>query len=259
MTEAKQKLVTRKIIEIDEDLCTGCGNCVVACAEGALQVIDGKAKVINEIFCDGLGACIGECPEGALKIIERNALEFDEEAVESHLESLKDNETIINQSNLSEVEFNIPCGCPSAKSMVFDDTKEDSSINGKIDSTLRHWPVQMHLISPIAPYYQGADVLISADCVAYSYGDFHRDFLKNRSIAIACPKLDHGKENYIQKIRSLIDDAKINTLTVVTMEVPCCSGLLAITEEAAKRARRKIPIKHIIVSVKGGILKDEWL
>ena len=259
MTEANQKLVTRKIIEIDDDLCTGCGNCVIACAEGALKVIEGKAKVINEIFCDGLGACIGECPEGALKITERNALEFDEEAVESHLESLKDNEKINNQSNLSDVEFNVPCRCPSVKSMVFNDNKEDSNITSKIYSTLRHWPVQMHLISPIAPYYQGADVLISADCVGYSYGDFHRDFLKNKSLAIACPKLDHGKENYIQKIRSLIDDAKINTLTVATMEVPCCSGLLALTQEAAKIARRKVPIKNIVVSVKGEILKEEWL
>jgi NAD-dependent dihydropyrimidine dehydrogenase PreA subunit len=259
MTEARPKIITRKIIEIDEDLCTGCGSCVVACAEGALQVIDGKAKVVNEIFCDGLGACIGECPEGALKIIEREALEFDEEAVENHLETLKGKETIEHQSNIPDIEFNVPCGCPSVKSMVFSDNKEDPNVIDKINSTLQHWPIQMHLISPIAPYYQGADVLISADCVAYSYGDFHRDFLKNKSIAIACPKLDQGKENYIQKIKALIDDAKINTLTVATMEVPCCSGLLALTQEAAKRASRKVPIKYIVVSVKGDILKEEWL
>jgi NAD-dependent dihydropyrimidine dehydrogenase PreA subunit len=260
MTEAEQKLITRKIIEIDEDLCTGCGNCVVACAEGALKLINGKAKVINEVFCDGLGACIGECPVGALKIIKREALEFDEEAVEDHLDSLKNNEKTSDiQLNFSELEFNVPCGCPSAKSIVYNDEKEELMIMGKINSTLRHWPVQMHLISPMASCYQAADVLISADCVAYSYGNFHRDFIKNKSIAIACPKLDQGKEIYIQKIKSLIDDAKINTLTVATMEVPCCSGLLALTQEAAKKVSRKVPIKHIIVSIKGDILKEEWL
>jgi NAD-dependent dihydropyrimidine dehydrogenase PreA subunit len=259
MTEARPKIVTRKIIEIDEDLCTGCGSCVVACAEGALQVIDGKAKVVNEIFCDGLGACIGECPEGALKIIERKALKFDEEAVENHLESLKSKETIDDQLNLPDIELNLPCSCPSIKSKVFSNISENSEKSSKMNSTLQHWPIQMHLISPIATYYQGADVLISADCVAYSYGDFHRDFLKNKSIAIACPKLDQSKENYIQKIKSLIEDAKINTLTVAIMEVPCCTGLLAITQKAAKRTSRKVPIKHIIVSVRGDILKEEWL
>ncbi len=261
MTEAKlQKKLKRKIIKIDEDLCTGCGNCVVACAEGALKVIDGKARVVNEIFCDGLGACIGECPEGALEIIEREALEFDEEAVEKHLESLKQNEKITEspETHLLD-EDKLPCGCPSVQTMVFDNGKGDIDVHGKISSALRHWPVQMHLISPIAPYYRGADVLLSADCVAYSYGDFHRDFLKHKSIAVACPKLDHGRDIYIEKIRSLIDDAKINTLTVATMEVPCCSGLLVITQEASKRASRKVPIKYIVVSLQGDILKEEWI
>jgi len=261
MTEVKlQEKVKRKIIKIDEDLCTGCGNCVVSCAEGALEVIDGKAKVVNDIFCDGLGACIGECPEGALEIIEREALKFDEEAVEKYLESLKYNEkTIRTHEQHILTEDTLPCGCPSAKTMVFDDLQEKTDVSDKITSSLRQWPVQMHLMSPIAPYYQGADVLLSADCVAYSYGDFHRDFLKHKSIAIACPKLDQGRDIYIEKIRSLIDDAKINTLTVATMEVPCCSGLLALTQEATKRASRKVPIKSIVVSLKGDILKEEWI
>ncbi len=261
MTEAKlQNKVKRKIIKIDEDLCTGCGHCVVACAEGALKITDGKARVVNDVFCDGLGACIGECPEGALEIIEREALEFDEEAVENHLESLKQNEIIIetHEEHLL-TEDRLPCGCPSAQTMVFDDVKGEIDTLGKISSALRQWPVQMHLISPIAPYYQGADVLLSADCVAYSYGDFHRDLLKHKSIAIACPKLDHGRDIYIEKIKSLIDDAKINTLTVATMEVPCCSGLLALTQEATKRASRKVPIKYIVISLQGDILKEEWI
>jgi len=260
MIETKQKILNRKIIKIDEDLCSGCGNCVIACAEGALEVIDGKARVVNEIFCDGLGACIGECPEGALQIIEREALEFDEEAVEKHLESLKHIEKEMNALKESTTnEGPLPCGCPSSKTMVFSDIKEETEVAGKITSTLRQWPVQMHLISPKAPYYHGADVILSADCVAYSYGDFHRDFLKNKSIAIACPKLDQGRDIYIEKIKALIDDAKINTLTVAMMEVPCCSGLLALAQEAVKRANRKVPIKFIIIGIQGDILKEEWI
>ncbi|MFX1417806.1 MAG: ATP-binding protein [Promethearchaeota archaeon] len=261
MTEAKQhKIVKRKIIKIDEDLCTGCGNCVVDCAEGALKVIDGKARVINEVFCDGLGACISGCPEGALEIIEREALEFDEEAVEKHLESMKHDELVEpEQIKLIVAEHTHQCGCPSAQTMVFDEPEIQTEVAGKIHSALRQWPVQMHLINPRAPYYQGADVLISADCVGFSYGDFHRDFLKNKSIAIACPKLDQGKEVYIDKIKSLIDDAKINTLAVAIMEVPCCGGLLALAQEGVKRANRKVPIKYVVVGIQGDILKEEWI
>jgi len=261
MTEAKQlEKVNRKIIRIDEDLCTGCGDCVVACAEAALEVIDGKARVVNDIFCDGLGACIGECPEGALEIIEREALEFDEEEVEKRLESLNHKESIeTEQVRQIVADHAQQCGCPSAQTMVFDEPEVQTELVGKIPSALRQWPVQMHLINPGAPYYQGADVLLSADCVGFSYGDFHRDFLKQKSIAIACPKLDQGKEIYIEKIKSLIDDAKINTLTVAIMDVPCCSGLLGLAQEGAKRANRKVPIKYIVVGIQGNILKEEWL
>ena len=261
MTETKQhKLIIRKIIKIDEDLCTGCGNCVVDCAEGALKVIDGKAKVVNEVFCDGLGACISGCPTGALEIIEREALEFNEEEVEKHLEKLKQND----QLNTEEVERifseqSHQCGCPSAQTMTFSAPIAQDELSGKIQSTLRQWPVQMHLINPQAPYYQGADVLIAADCVAYSYGDFHRDFMKEKSIAIACPKLDQGRESYIEKIRSLIEDAKINTLTVVMMEVPCCGGLLALTQQAVNRANRKVPLKNVVIGIKGEILSEDWM
>jgi len=261
MTEAKQlNRVNRKIIRIDEDLCTGCGDCVVACAEAALEVIDGKARVVNDIFCDGLGACIGECPEGALEIIEREALEFDEEEVEKRLESLNHKESIeTEQVRQIVADHAQQCGCPSAQTMVFDEPEVQTELVGKIPSALRQWPVQMHLINPGAPYYQGADVLLSADCVGFSYGDFHRDFLKQKSIAIACPKLDQGKEIYIEKIKSLIDDAKINTLTVAIMDVPCCSGLLGLAQEGAKLANRKVPIKYIVVGIQGNILKEEWL
>jgi len=261
MTETKQKkLVTRKIIKIDEDLCTGCGNCVVDCAEGALKVIDGKAKVVNDVFCDGLGACISGCPTGALEIIEREALEFDEEEVERHLEELKQNDEV-KTKDVERIftEQSHQCGCPSAQTMTFSAPIVQEEVSGKVQSTLRQWPVQMHLINPRAPYYQGADVLISADCVAYSYGDFHRDFMKEKSIAIACPKLDQGRDSYVEKIRSLIDGAKINTLTVVMMEVPCCGGLLALTQKAASQANRKVPIKKVVIGIKGAILSEEWI
>jgi len=285
MTEIEhQNKVIRKIIKIDEELCTGCGNCIVDCAEAALEIIDGKAKVVNDLFCDGLGACIQGCPTGALEIIEREAAEFNEEAVEKRLESLKSKEEIeleqvkqivaehSHQCGCQTMDFDEPtlqkevkqaethqCGCPSSQTMVFDEPEAQTETAGKISSTLRQWPVQMHLINPNAPYYQSADVLISADCVAYSYADFHRDFLSSKSIAIACPKLDQGKEVYIEKIKSLIDGAKINTLTVAIMEVPCCSGLLGIVQEGAKRASRKVPIKYVVIGVKGEILKEEWL
>jgi len=274
----QQKIVTRKIIKIDEDLCTGCGQCVIGCAEGALAIIDGKAKVVNEIFCDGLGACIGECPEGALEIIEREALEFDEEAVEIHLESLSQKEEVkINQENQSVAKHSHECGCAStqedsemkvenhvcscasAETMRFNELEEQTVITGNIPSALRQWPVQMHLINPAASYFHGADVILTADCVAYALGEYHDKYLKGHSIAIACPKLDQGREIYIEKIRSWFDEAKINTLTIMRMQIPCCGGLLGLVQEAAKRASRKVPIKYIIVSVEGTIFKEEWL
>jgi NAD-dependent dihydropyrimidine dehydrogenase PreA subunit len=178
MTETKHhKLVKRKIIKINEDLCTGCGNCVVSCAEGALQIIDGKAKVVNEVFCDGLGACIGGCPEGALEIIERNALEFDEEAVEKYLETMKYNE----QSELEEItkidnKSLQQCSCPSAQTIVFDQLEDIRDIAEDIPTSLHQWPVQMHLINPLAPYFKGADVLLTADCVAYALGVYHKNY-----------------------------------------------------------------------------------
>ncbi len=253
--------------------------------QGALAIIDGKAKVVNEVFCDGLGACIGECPEGALEIIEREALEFDEEAVEIHLESLSEKEEEkLNQVKEIVAEHSHQCGCAStqedsgitlenhvveetshvcscasAETMVFNELEEQTVITGKVPSALRQWPVQMHLINPAAPYFQGADVLLTADCVAYALGEFHNKYLKGRSIAIACPKLDQGREIYIEKIRAWFDEAKINTLTVMRMQIPCCGGLLGLVQEAAKRANRKVPIKYIIVSVEGEIFKEEWL
>ncbi|MHA1509524.1 MAG: ATP-binding protein [Promethearchaeota archaeon] len=277
MTETKQNnLIRRKIIKIDRDLCNGCGNCIVDCAEAALEIIDGKAEVVNDLFCDGLGACIQGCPTGALEIIEREAAEFNEEAVEKRLESLKSKEEVeleqikqivaehSHQCGCASEGFEITlenheCNCASGETMASDESEEQTVVTGESLSTLRQWPVQMHLINPESPYFQGADVILTADCVAYALGEFHKKYLKDHSIAIACPKLDQGREIYIEKIRAWFDEAKINTLTVMRMQIPCCGGLLGIAQEAAKRAKRKVPIKYIIVSVEGTIFKEEWV
>ena len=151
------------------------------------------------------------------------------------------------------------CGCPGAKMQDFRETETTVEETGKRSSQLRQWPIQLHLVSPMAPYFQKADVVLSADCVAYAMGDFHKDYLKGKGIAIACPKLDDGQEEYIEKLQMLIDEANINTLTVMTMQVPCCSGLVSMAQEALQNASRKIPVKSIVVSLQGGILSEEWV
>jgi Pyruvate/2-oxoacid:ferredoxin oxidoreductase delta subunit len=284
-------MAKRKIIEIVEKKCNGCGACIPNCPEGAIQIIDGKARLISDIFCDGLGACIGNCPQGAIEIIEREAELYDEKktmrkniikagekTIIAHLKHLKDHgetkyfkqavevlkeegiEIDLDKEICDKKENKLPCGCPGSKVMDFSkehDSGPDES--GTHASQLRHWPVQLHLVSPDAPYFRGKDVLLSADCVGYSLGDFHKDYLKGRSLSIACPKLDSNTDVYLDKLVSMIDDAKIKTLTVITMEVPCCSGLLGLAKKATENAKRNISIRSIVVSVKGEILKEEWV
>jgi len=237
-------MVKRKIIRIDEDKCDGCGLCVPACAEGALQIVNGKVRLVSDKYCDGLGACLGECPRGAISFEEREAEAFDEEEVKEKMKA---------HDHLN--------GCPGARVMDFSeqDQDEDQEQVGERPSQLRQWPIQLHLAPPTAPYFQGKDVVLAADCVAYAIGDFHKDHLKGRGLAIACPKLDEGQDVYIDKITAMIDTGKINTLTVMIMEVPCCGGLLGLAKQAADQAKRKIPIKKIVVSLKGEILQEEWL
>lgn len=241
----------RKIIKIDEDKCDGCGLCAKACAEGAIKIIDGKARLVSETYCDGLGACIGECPAGALTIEEREAGRFDEEAVKAHIREEKTGKARGLHGHQ---------GCPGSRMMNFERAEnENSAANGYSPSRLSQWPIQLHLVSPEAPYYKNADVILSADCVAYALAVFHENHLKGKSLAIACPKLDDGKDVYAEKIVSLIDDARINTLTVMIMEVPCCSGLLALAHMALKKSKRKVPLKCVTVSLRGEILSDKWL
>jgi ferredoxin len=278
----------REIIRIDEDKCTGCGACVPGCPEGALQIIDGKARLISDLFCDGLGACIGECPEGAITIEKREAEPYDEKKVmeniirqgpntiKAHLAHLKEhNEMKLLKKAIAVLKDKkipipeetattphthspVPCGCPSSQTMQFGN-QESSEQTGDISSQLRQWPVQLHLVSPLAPYYQGADVVLAADCTAYALGDFHQRFMKGKAMAIACPKLDEGQEIYAAKLKALIDTAKINTLTIVIMEVPCCGGLVQLAKQAAKDSKRNVPIKKVVVGIKGQILQEEWI
>ncbi len=279
----------RSIIKIKEEKCNGCGLCIPNCPEGALQVIDGKARLISDLFCDGLGACLGYCPEGAIEIIEREAEPYDEyqvmenivkqgdNVIKAHLLHLKEHgeKELFNQAldYLREHDYKIPqdiesespclhtyeqSGCPGSKAMDFREQIDEIESTVKIKSQLRQWPVQLHLVSPRAPYFENADLLLAADCVAYALGNFHSDYLKGKSLTIACPKLDEGQDVYLEKLKDLIETAKINTLTVMIMQVPCCMGLLQLAKLAITQSKRKIPLKFIVVGIQGEILKEEW-
>jgi ferredoxin len=265
------------------------------CPEGAIQMIDGKARLVSDLFCDGLGACLGHCPVKAISVEEREAEPYDERRVmanivkqgdntiRAHLEHLKGHgqTDFCKQAVQFLKEQGLPnplekaeaahakhdhaahSGCPGARSMAFapaaSTTAPVASDSSQRPSQLTHWPIQLHLMSPLAPQYQGRDVLLAADCVACALGDFHKDHLKGKTLAIACPKLDEGQEIYVEKIKALIDEARINTLTVMIMQVPCCGGLLQLAKEAASQATRKVPIKCIVVGMQGNILREDWV
>jgi ferredoxin len=272
----------RSIIRIDEDLCDGCGQCAEACPEGAIQIIDGKARLVSEIFCDGLGACIGDCPAGAISIEEREAEVYDERRVmeniikkgegtiRAHLKHLKDHGETGYLSEAIEflkerkIELDFP-STPDPQVEIpmaptgFQGGPEASMSPQSQGSELVHWPIQMHLISPTAPQYRDADLVLAADCVAFASGSFHQDFLKGKSLAIACPKLDSGLDRYLEKLVALIDNARVRTITVLTMEVPCCQGLTKLVHEALARTRRKVPVERVVISRTGEVLKREWI
>ncbi len=297
----------REIIKIDEDLCNGCGDCIPNCHEGALQMIDGKARLVSDLFCDGLGACIGHCPEGAISIETREAEPYNEtlvmdemvkkgkNTVLAHLAHLKDHgatdflneaiayikknnidmdirkpdaskpEDIVQQEMQQAMAGGCGGGCPGSAPITFDidmDEVEEATENtaaAEAPSELRQWPVQFHLLNPMAPYFRNADVLLAADCAAFSMGNFHSRFLKGKALVIACPKLDSNQESYLQKLISMINDSNINSLTVVRMEVPCCGGLTHLAQQAVANANRKIPIKQAVISHQGEVLEDDWI
>jgi Pyruvate/2-oxoacid:ferredoxin oxidoreductase delta subunit len=282
----------RKIIHIDAELCNGCGNCIPNCPEGALQMIDGKARLVSDLFCDGLGACIGECPLGAIAIEEREAAPYNERQVMENIVKAGDNTIRAHLQHLAShgetgyleearaylreqgiavaeqapaEQAELPRGCPGSQARELrphGHAHEHAHAHegaAPLASELAHWPVQLHLIPPNGPAFRQADVLLSADCVAYAFGDFHRRFLAGRSLAIACPKLDGQQDVYLDKLTALIDFAGIRSLTVLTMEVPCCRGLLQLAVQAAGAAKRKIPVKWLEISVQGEILREQEL
>ena len=307
----------RTIIKIDEEKCTGCGDCIPNCHEGALKIIDGKVRLISDLFCDGLGACIGHCPEGAITLEEREAEAYNETLVMAtivpkgrntiiaHLEHLRDhNETellreaaaYIKANNIDMSDQNLTSGhshtqdgyrnmqeffnqskqvdsgcgggCPGSKTIDFKIDMEKvnqvavpsviaDAVSTSAPSELRQWPVQLHLLNPQASYFKNADVVLAADCAAFAKGDFHEKFLKGKTLAIACPKLDSNKESYVEKLTSMIADSNIKTLTVVMMEVPCCGGLLQMAKMAVNNSGRNIPLKKAIIGVQGDVLLEE--
>jgi len=234
---------TRKIVHIDEEKCTGCGICIPSCAEGALQIIDGKAKLVSEKFCDGLGACLGECPEGAITIEERVAYDFDEDLVREHLASHQ------------QEEETLACGCPGSSVAQFEERAVTVAPESDIpqQSMLRHWPVQMTLVPPRAPFLQGTDLLLTAQCVPFTYAGFHQDFLSDHSLLIACPKLD-DYQLHLRKLTDILSQSDIRSLTVIHMEVPCCSGLVHMAQQAIDASGKDIPLKEVNIGVRGEVL-----
>lgn len=264
----------RKIIRIDEDKCTGCGDCIPNCPEGALQIIDSKARLISDLFCDGLGACIGHCPEDAIHIEEREAEPYDEakvmvniirqgpNVVRAHLEHLREHgeaELLRQATAVLEKQGKQPVagGCPGSRSITLErPSKPVTAALRETPSQLTHWPIQLHLISPRAPHFANSDLLLAADCVAYAVGDFHARFLAGHTLAIACPKLDTGQEVYVAKLRALIDDSEVRSITVLIMQVPCCMGLLRMVQQVASESVQKPPVSCKVLSVQGEIVRE---
>ena len=249
---------TRKIIQINEELCDGCGQCVPSCTEGAIQVIDGKAKLVMDKYCDGLGACLGECPQGALTIIEREADDFDEEAVEAYL---KTEEKVVKNQELLNIQPVQACGCPSSQIQSFGIPSSGEKVKGiekrpgKV-SELGHWPIQIRLVPANAPFLKKAHLLITADCTAVAYPNLHQDFLQGKVVMMGCPKFDPQNE-YIQKFEDIFRTADIKSITVLAMEVPCCQGLPFIVEKGLQLSGKHIPVEKVIISARGEILGRE--
>jgi len=249
-------MATRKIVRIDEERCNGCGLCIPNCAEGALQIIDGKAKLVSDKFCDGLGACLGHCPQDAITIIEREAEEFDEKAVEAHLHKKeKAGPASEAQPKLQPAPFT---GCPSSRAMHLKtpETQTEPGSAGRSVSRLSHWPVQLKLVPINASYFENADLLVAADCVPFAYPDFHRDFLKGKAVVVGCPKLD-DVQYYREKLTEIFKTNSIKSVTVPYMEVPCCFGLVRAVEDALAASGKDIPLKKVKIGIQGDIKPEK--
>lgn len=239
----------RQIIRIDEEKCNGCGQCIPSCAEGALQIVNGKARLIADKLCDGLGACLGDCPQDALIIEERDTDEFDEEAVHKHLEAQK-------QEVPQEQSFG--CGCPGTHARTLAAKKEPVALSEaeNTPSELGQWPVQLKLLNPAAPYLKNADLLVAADCVPFAYPDFHRNLLRGRAVAVGCPKLDDAMA-YVDKLAEIVRVNDLRSITVAHMEVPCCSGLISVVREAVKRSGSNVPVETVKITLDGTAIEKQ--
>jgi ferredoxin len=238
---------TRQIIEIDEELCDGCGLCIPSCAEGALQMVNGKAKLVSDSLCDGIGNCLGECPQGAIRVIKLQSEAYDEAQVEQHLRELK-------QQEQQAAPPRAHGGCPGSASRMFAPVAEpavESADGVKLRSRLRNWPVELMLVPEQAPYYAGADLLISADCVPFAEPNFHTELLDGRVLMIACPKLDDA-QFYTDKLSRILGHNDIRSVTVAFMEVPCCFGLVQVVKQAIKASGKQIPARAKRVGIQGG-------
>jgi len=268
----------RQIITIDDEKCTGCGECIPNCPEGALQIIDGKARLVSDLFCDGLGACLGHCPEGAIRVEEREAEPYDERRVmanvvrqgpnviRAHLDHLREHGAtdylqealdVLREEGIevpaAEAPAPEPCGCPGARVMELEAASEDAPAARAV-SRLRQWPVQLALVPPMAPYLQGADLAITADCVPFACGNYHEDFLKGKAVLVGCPKLDDVAA-YREKLAAIFEQADIRSIDVVHMEVPCCFGLVRVVQQALAEAGKDIPVTLTKISIQGEILE----
>jgi Pyruvate/2-oxoacid:ferredoxin oxidoreductase delta subunit len=232
-------MVKRDIVHIDEDKCDGCGQCIPNCAEGALQIIDGKARIVDDSYCDGLGACLGHCPRDAITIIEREAPKFDEEAVHEHLAVLKKNEAQAS-------------GFPASQARVQNDVSAIIDVETSTPSALRHWPVQLNLVHVKAPFFRDAELLLLADCTAVAYPALHQRLLEGRTVVMGCPKFDDIKR-YVEKLTEILKSNDVSSLTVVQMEVPCCSALNVVALRALDASGKMIPTQRLVVSVNGDI------
>ena len=239
----------RKIVQIDQERCDGCGLCVPSCAEGAIKIVNGKAALSADNLCDGLGACLGECPQNAINIIEREADEFDEAAVETHLQEVQPETVAAVQHHANHG------GCPGSRAITF--ASPQRSLNDEIttshQSQLGQWPVQLSLVPTSAPYFQNADLLITADCVPFAYADYHRDFLAGKAVVIGCPKLDDNR-SYTEKLTELFRVSSIKSVTVLRMEVPCCGGIVMAARQALAASDKNIPFREVTIGIRGEVV-----
>jgi NAD-dependent dihydropyrimidine dehydrogenase PreA subunit len=248
--ERRWTMVVRNIVRIDEEKCDGCGNCVIACAEGAIEIRAGKAAIVKESYCDGLGACLGECPRGALSIEQRQVEGFDEEAVKAHLAKVQGRE---RQRREPRPVHN----CPGAKALQLPGKRSTPIEGGRVQagSTLRNWPVQIHLLPVRAPFFDQADVLVAGDCLPFAMGDFHRRLLPGTTLAVGCPKLDDAAA-YVSKLSQIFTQNDIRSVKIAYMEVPCCAGLVRIVKKALEASGKAIPVSMVQVGIQGEIMAE---